>query len=390
MNNHEKEVVSARVLGLLFVSVLCGILSAGLWPFHAPKNDVSWLGNENGLYFGHHSTILSSGEFKTSNYKDDDGCSFEIWLQPGPLGISSVLLTLTEAGTRADLLLIYQWTDHLVLQYRDIRSGHHEQPRKLVVGDVFHGGKRVFVAIASGAEGTAVYLDGTLVEKWPTFRISKHGLTGTLALGGKGGWSGRLLGFAIFHSTLTAAQVFRHYESWTRNQSPEISTNEIPIALYLFAERAGNIVRNEIDTSTNLVIPRRYLVLHPALLLPPWKEFRPSWNYWQDLAVNIAGFIPLGFLFCSYGRSIGKFEPGIMKAVILGFMVSLTIEVLQRFLPTRDSGMTDILTNTLGTGLGGLLSKQGLPRLWATSPCKTEVRLEGQQNSPCPLAGINN
>ncbi len=85
------------------------------------------------------------------------------------------------------------------------------------------------------------------------------------------------------------------------------------------------------------------------------EEFNRRWSYWKNVGINIGGFIPLGFFFCAYLTLAGKITRPALVTVFLGAAVSVTIEVLQAYLPTRDSGMTDIITNTLGTCLGVIL-----------------------------------
>jgi hypothetical protein len=340
--------------------VLLGILVAGLWPFHSPRNQISWLSNNSGLLFGKYGSVVSAAPFKAHPSQADGSCSIEIWLQPRRVKASGTILAFYWPESRTVPFALRQSLGDLVLLRRNDDPSRHGKRTRLYVDDVFSHQQPVFFTISSGPSGTRIYVDGALVKTTPNFRFSSRELTGQLVIGNApattDNWSGQLKGLAVYDRALTTAEVSQHYENWTTGEQANLAASEGAIGLYLFNEENGSVVHNQVDPATDLHIPEWFFVLHEQFLERPWDEFRPDWNYWKDLGINIVGFIPLGVFFCAYFSSMQTTRRAMLFTIAFGFAVSLTIEVLQAFLPTRDSGMTDLITNTFGTALGAVLS----------------------------------
>ena len=146
---------------------------------------------------------------------------------------------------------------------------------------------------------------------------------------------------------------FHNYVTWTQTGRPEIAEDERNIALYVFDEHTGDVVR-EIRRGPGWICIFRKGIRSwiKSFLEPFWTEFSMSRNYWRGALKNIVGFIPLGFCFYAYLATLLPLKRAALVTVALGTAVSFTIEILQAFLPTRDSGTTDLITNTLGTWVG--------------------------------------
>jgi len=89
-------------------------------------------------------------------------------------------------------------------------------------------------------------------------------------------------------------------------------------------------------------------VLH--FLLAAW----PRYITLQDVAVNVAAYLPLGFLFSiACGARFGPAR-GAIAAMIAAAVVSLAMEAAQMFLPARISSNVDLLANAVGALLGAM------------------------------------
>jgi hypothetical protein len=301
--------------------------------------------------------------------QDEGAYSLEIWSQPGRSFASSDLVAFS---TLLDPLQfqISQSGDDLFVKHQIIHQGDHSETSYFVVDHVFHQGSQLLITITSGPEGTAVYLNGVLAKRAAQFRLTGEDITGRLVIGNSPvenlTWTGQLLGLGIYHQQFTAAQVSWHYNTWTAGRASKLADDQNTLALYLFNERQGKVVRNQVPSEPDLYIPEKFFILHQPLLIFPQEEFRPTWIYVEWTILNIAAFIPLGLFFCAYFSSLTRISQAVLATIILGASVSFVIEVLQAYLPTRDSGITDIITNTLGTAVGAMLYKSKLSQsfLW--------------------------
>jgi len=97
--------------------------------------------------------------------------------------------------------------------------------------------------------------------------------------------------------------------------------------------------------------------------IPPWEFLFAGWpRYWTwfDIAANVVGYVPLGFLLAlsflrrgnvRYLRSHPNLA-AIAVAVLAGTLLSFCMEAVQTFLPSRVASNVDFGLNAAGTLLG--------------------------------------
>jgi hypothetical protein len=99
------------------------------------------------------------------------------------------------------------------------------------------------------------------------------------------------------------------------------------------------------------VAARHGLSRSPFLLGASTKELRSS-----DFFLNVLLFVPFGFGLCAQARKRGGSGwSSFLLALALGASVSYTVEFLQLYIPDRDSGWEDVISNTTGSVAGFFL-----------------------------------
>jgi VanZ family protein len=354
-------------MGILCIIAIVAILFATLWPFNpVPRNEATWLSGANGIRFGENSLVFSEAPLSISVRASADSTrslTLELLLRPANTELSGNILAIYSPDN-PEKLLVREWTDGLLVTHSTADARGKLKTRKFDVDHAFVSGKLLLLTITSGPNGTVVYRDGAHAQRFPRFLISPEQLSGQMVLGNSPvtyeEWHGEVCGLAVYPRELTLAEVSLHYADWTAASTRPTSAARDPgdaFALYTFNERSGQRVHSSAVFGPNLAIPTAFSVPHKPMLASPIQEFEPDRNYVRDIIANVAGFVPLGMILCAFFRLAHPRVRSIFYATLAGGILSFAVEFAQYYVPRRNSGTTDIITNTLGAFLGAALTR---------------------------------
>jgi hypothetical protein len=216
--------------------------------------------------------------------------------------------------------------------------------------------------MVSEKESTVIYIDGILNKIVPDFTLLPidNELSGRMILGnapdGTHAWNGSFFSLAVYNQAVRKAEVLEHYQG-------DFGGPAMPAALYLFNEHSGELIHDYSGSGHDLMIPPVFQPLRRTVLGMTDKGFFFSRSNLNDIAINIVGFMPFGFLVSAWLRLSKNLSAPRVYGISLffGFCLSLAIELIQIYLPARDSSLMDVISNTMGTVAGILIFKHAFP-----------------------------
>lgn len=214
-------------------------------------------------------------------------------------------------------------------------------------------GDRAVLVVTGTRTALAVYVNGTLRREvtreaaddtdWNT----EYPLVFGARSDGKYPWTGTLYSISLFDSVLDAGWI----------GSPERIEPDRAFLHYQFSEIEGGSVRNSGTGSTGpILISERFEPLHRSVLM------EAPFPIWSDITINIIAFLPIGMMIALIMAGQVKPWQVVVIAGVAAVGLSLTIELMQLYLPRRWSTVTDVWTNTLGGLAGAVLGSTRVGR----------------------------
>lgn len=231
-------------------------------------------------------------------------------------------------------------------------SRESRQFNEVTVDTVFKTRTPVWIAITFTGETVRCYVNGVKRDERRTgpMALTQWNAAYPLVVGTdpNGGlqWEGVIHSAAIFDRSMSKAElrkpglIFKKYSS---------------IIHYDFSKGHAQYLRSTGTDGDSLYVPARYQPYDRLTLFDTFRYLGKQRLYIRDIVANIFFFLPIGFFSAMLlGRSFKKIISIIVLSVIIGCVLSVSVELLQIYLPSRFSSMLDVLSNTSGAALGAL------------------------------------
>lgn len=248
-----------------------------------------------------------------------------------------------------ELFFLGQWRASLVLRIFEGERLHRLRYRETGAGGLQKDVTRTIV-VRSDNHGLTLFVDGVPARTRSGVDFSlllDKPMRAWMVLGnsptGEHPWRGDLHSLSFFPEALSPDDIK--------------SGGTPPLIHYGFSEGSGAVCRGGTDSRYDLVIPAVFRTPKKGVLVAPWRVQKFDRSFWKDVFINIIGFIPFGFAARAWLRKDGEQKNASRTAIalLLGAGISLLIELLQVYLPSRDSSLTDVMNNVLGTYIGARL-----------------------------------
>jgi hypothetical protein len=341
---------------MVLIALFFGLRLKG-WPV---ANQVRWLPDSRAIRF----------EDAGIAYVDDLRAVRQR-VQPGPFTIEmavtpandqkggfSPLLVMHDGDDRRQLA-VWQYNASLIVMNGDDYDNRQRRPR--VTGrDVFSGRQTRYLTITSGEQGTRLYVDGVPVaakREW-ALSIPRPGSPLRLVLGnsvhGKHVWQGDLHGLAVSGEALSADAVGLNFDRWATARNFDFLKQRPAMLLFTFDRDTGARVTDRSGNGNDLIIPERLVVLQKTILAPVQRQLHLNRAAVGDMVVNVVGFIPVGIVFYGFLQCFSGplSKRSLLFAVVLCMLLSLGIELVQAWIPTRHSSLQDWILNSFGAWIG--------------------------------------
>jgi hypothetical protein len=348
-------------------------------------NGVSRLDGRDGIRFDRYGIVYAKSVSLPARPSDAKADALTIELALKPLAENNDghfrFLLLLHGGDDAEQLIVGQWRSWLVIMNGDDYDAKRRRARISV--DTLTPAEERFVTITSGDDGTAVFIDGQPAKynRDLYLRVPGEGKPIQLVLGnsiyGRHPWAGEIYGLAYYDHVRSESDIRQHFQSWTREHSFAFARQLNPAGLYVFDEGQGRRVVDHAKGKQDLTIPAQMTILTKEFLAPAFGNTEYNLLLYQDMVINITGFIPMGFLLSTllWHMRGHAFTRRLLIVMLVCGLISLTIEIAQAWIPSRSSQMLDFILNTLGAGAGVILHSAYRRYFGAKPP---EARAPGQ------------